>query len=646
MRRLVFLCSLLGLLTSPLTAAETAPIAAKPLFRDPVYDGAADPVVIWNPSARRWWMFYTNRRANVPGLSGVAWVHGTPIGIAESADGAAWTYLGMADIELPPAIGGATPTLWAPDVLTAPDGTHHMFLTVVPGVFEDWQHPRTIVHLTSRDLRTWRNPQPLTLASDRVIDAAVHPLPGGGWRLWYNNERDHKSIYYADSPDLKTWTDKGKCAGVGERPGEGPYVFRWKGAYWMLVDLWKGLGVYRSDDLLNWTAQPADLLGMPGKGADDGVNGGHPGVVVNDDRAYLFYFTHPGRAGTIKPEDKPATELRRSSIQVTELVEKDGRLSCDRDRPVSMTLKPLLPMTSYPLPTTLTEHLVIPLWPEGVPPARRADAPASMGPLGPEKIEEGRISNISEPTLTVFLPAIDRPTGTAVIICPGGGYTRLSTEREGVQYARWLSTLGVTSFVLKYRQLEYGHPAPLQDVLRAVRIVRSRAAEFAIDPSRLGVMGSSAGGHLAASAGTLFDHPDGKTGGALDAISGRPDFLVLLYPVISMVDGVAHTGSRRALLGANPTPEMLALASLENQVTAATPPTLLIHTQEDQAVPIENSIRFFQALTRAKVPAEFYAFEHGLHGMGMKAEFGTASDWPKRAEEWFRHRGLLDIVKK
>lgn len=321
-------------------AATSGAIAPKPLFRDPVHDGAADPVVVWNPSAQRWWMFYTNRRANVPGLSGVAWVHGCRIGIAESADGAHWTYLGTADIELPPEVGGAEPTHWAPDVITAPDGTHHMYLTVVPGVFENWQHPRHIVHLTSTDLRKWKYESTLTLASDRVIDAAVHPLPGGGWRLWYNNERDRKSIYYADSPDLFTWTDRGKCAGVGERPGEGPYVFHWRGAYWMLVDLWKGLGVYRSTDLETWTAQPGDLLGVPGTGADDGVNGGHPGVVVSGDRAYLFYFTHPGRAGTISPEDKDNLELRRSSIQVVELVEQDGVLSCDRNAPTHVALTP------------------------------------------------------------------------------------------------------------------------------------------------------------------------------------------------------------------------------------------------------------------------------------------------------------------
>ena len=291
------------------------------------------------------------------------------------------------------------------------------------------------------------------------------------------------------------------------------------------------------------------------------------------------------------------------------------------------------------------ENTVIPLWPEGVPAAVRADAPAAKGPIGDEKDENGRLSRVSVPTLTVYPAAVDRPNGTAVIVCPGGGYTHLSNAREGVQYAHWLTTLGVTVFVLKNRLVDYGYPAPLQDVLRAVRIVRSRADEFKINPARIGVMGSSAGGHLAASAGTLFDRADGKTGAPLDATSARPDFLILMYPVISMADGVTHEGSRQALLGENRSPEMLALNSLENQVTAATPPTLLIHTQEDKAVPIENSIRFFQALTRFHVPAELYAFEHGSHGMGMKDGLGTSSDWPKRAEEWLRNRGLLSVVK-
>lgn len=294
-------------------------------------------------------------------------------------------------------------------------------------------------------------------------------------------------------------------------------------------------------------------------------------------------------------------------------------------------------MTAAATLAAATEPLVIPLWPEGVPGAKD---------IGAELTDEtGRIANVSVPTLTVYPAAVDRPNGTAVIVCPGGAYMRLSNLREGVQYANWLSTLGVTTFVLKSRLQEFGHPAPLQDVLRAVRIVRSRAAEFKINPARVGVMGSSAGGHLAASAGTLFDQAAGKTGAPLDTTSARPDFLILLYPVITMDDPFAHAGSRKALLGATPQPELLQLMSLEKQVTAATPPTLLIHTQEDATVPVENSIVFYQALTRAQVPAEMYLFEHGTHGMGLKAEFGTASDWTKRAEEWLRHRGLLAAAK-
>ncbi len=283
--------------------------------------------------------------------------------------------------------------------------------------------------------------------------------------------------------------------------------------------------------------------------------------------------------------------------------------------------------------------LVLPLWPEGVPDAKPE--------LGPNRIDvDGRTANITEPALTVYPAAVDRATGTAVIVCPGGGYARQSTRREGEQYAHWLSTLGVTSFVLTYRQAEFGHPAPLRDVLRAVRLVRAEAARFGLQPDRIGVMGSSAGGHLAASAGTLFDHPLGRTGAQLDAVSARPDFLMLMYPVITMEGAAAHAGSRKALLGAAPSAQDLALMSVERQVTVRTPPTLLIHTQADQSVPVENSILFYRALTAAKVPAEMYLFEHGAHGMGMRDGLGTASYWPRRAEEWLRERGLLTPARK
>lgn len=274
------------------------------------------------------------------------------------------------------------------------------------------------------------------------------------------------------------------------------------------------------------------------------------------------------------------------------------------------------------------------LWPEGVPGARPG--------IEAERFVDGRVSRVSEPTLTLYPPSVDRANGSAVIICPGGGYERLAIVREGEQHARWLSSLGVAVFVLKYRMREFGHPAPLQDVLRAVRLVRSQAAQYGVRPERIGVMGSSAGGHLAASAGTLFDHPLGRTGNALDAVSARPDFLMLMYPVIALDGPAAHLGSRNALLGATPTAADIELMSVARQVTQRTPPTLLIHTQADAAVPVENSILFYQALTRAKVPAEMYLFEHGAHGMGMRTGLGTTSAWPARAEEWLRARGLLD----
>ena len=316
--------------------ADRGQVAAKPLFRDPVQDGAADPVVIRNPKTGSWWMFYTNRRAKVTGEPGVSWVHGTRIGIAESKDeGANWHYVGTADIELPAAMGGANATHWAPDIVRADDGVFHMFLTVVPGVFADWKHPRHLVHLTSNDLRTWRDARMLKLASDNVIDAAVARLPGGGWRLWYNNEADKKSIYYADSPDLETWTDRGRA--VSDQGGEGPKAFQWKGAWWMITDVWKGLAVYRSNDAVSWTRQAGNLLEQPGKGEDDQVIGGHCDVVVSGGRAWVFYFTHPGRRGADAGKD--GFEQRRSSLQVVELKLDGDRLQADRDTPTRVSLR-------------------------------------------------------------------------------------------------------------------------------------------------------------------------------------------------------------------------------------------------------------------------------------------------------------------
>jgi acetyl esterase/lipase len=274
---------------------------------------------------------------------------------------------------------------------------------------------------------------------------------------------------------------------------------------------------------------------------------------------------------------------------------------------------------------------VIDIWPEGVP-GLRADASA-------EKMRDELVSNVHRPTLTCYAAPAEGATGAAVIICPGGGYGILAWEKEGVEPAKWFNSLGMTAFVLKYRLAEYGQPAPLRDILRAVRLVRSRAAEYGIKPDRIGVMGFSAGGHVAACAGTLFDSPDGRTGAALDAVSARPDFLLLIYPVISMKDPYTHAGSRRNLLGPAPTQELIERYSTELHVTKHTPPAFLLTTFEDGTVPAENSLGFFEAMHRAGVPAELHVFEKGPHGYGLRPGFGPVSGWPRLCEQWLRLHG-------
>lgn len=309
-------------------------IADKPVFKDPVYDGAADPVIIWNSSEKAHYMFYTNRRAKLDSLDGVSWVHGTEIGIAESNNGgASWKYKGTANMDyaLP---DGSTPTFWAPEVIEN-NGNYHMYLSIVPGIFEDWYHPRSIAHFTSNDLVNWSYESTLELSSERVIDASVFQLPNGTWRMYYNNENDGKSIYYADSPDLFTWNDSGKKV-IGDR-GEGAKVFKWKGKNWMVLDTWNGLSVYTSKDFTNWEKQEEAILRQPGMGMDDKVKGGHPDVVVQGERAFIFYFTHPGR--TPENEGEDSYETRRSSIQVAELEYEKGKLLVDRDREVLIDLR-------------------------------------------------------------------------------------------------------------------------------------------------------------------------------------------------------------------------------------------------------------------------------------------------------------------
>jgi acetyl esterase/lipase/lysophospholipase L1-like esterase len=251
----------------------------------------------------------------------------------------------------------------------------------------------------------------------------------------------------------------------------------------------------------------------------------------------------------------------------------------------------------------------------------------------PEAVIDGRFTNVHHATLTVFAPDITKSTGVAVIVSPGGGYVRVS---DGKPEAEWLNSLGITAFVLKYRLNNYGHPAPLQDVLRAMRTVRSRAAEFSLRPDRIGVMGASAGGHLSACAATMWDSPLGKTGHALDEISARPNFAALIYPVITMEDPFVHKGSRRALLGEHPTPEQIQLLSLEKQVRSNSPPFFIVATMADKSVPVENSLRLYQALRNAGVPAEMHTYAAGSHGNSRDPQYGPTAKWPQRLEEWLR----------
>ena len=278
---------------------------------------------------------------------------------------------------------------------------------------------------------------------------------------------------------------------------------------------------------------------------------------------------------------------------------------------------------------------VIELWPEGVPDLRKDAAD--------EKMVNGRVVGVHRPTLTVFAPERSKANGTAVIFCPGGGYVRLAvgSPTGGPPEARWLVERGATVFVLRYRLNEYGHPAPLRDVLRAVRLVRSRAAEFGVRADRVGLLGLSAGGHLAATAALMFDAPEGRTGARLDEVSARPDFVALVYPVVTMEDPFVHKGSRAALLGGRPAPELVGRLSLEKHARKDAPPVFIAATQADQSVPVENSLLLYQALRRAGVAAEMHVYAAGSHGDSLDPRYGPTALWPARCEEWMRFNGWL-----
>jgi acetyl esterase/lipase len=287
----------------------------------------------------------------------------------------------------------------------------------------------------------------------------------------------------------------------------------------------------------------------------------------------------------------------------------------------------VIAITSTSATAALSPHEVVLLWPDGAPGARGDD--------------DG-----DKPSLTIYLPAAEKANGAAVVICPGGGYGHLAMDHEGHQIAEWLNSLGVVGFILKYRHSRsgagYGHPAPLQDAQRAIRMVRSRAKQWNIDPGRVGIIGFSAGGHLASSAGTHFNTRYSEARDTVDEFSCRPDFMILGYPVISFTEWFTHSGSRKNLLGQNPDPELVENLSNEKQVTSQTPPTFLVHADDDKGVPPENSISFYLALRKAEVPAEMHIYEKGGHGFGPGVGKGACSSWMPRCADWMKGRGLLE----
>lgn len=266
------------------------------------------------------------------------------------------------------------------------------------------------------------------------------------------------------------------------------------------------------------------------------------------------------------------------------------------------------------------------LWPKGAP-----------GALG--------TSSKDIPTMTLYLPARDKRSGTAILVCPGGGYGALALGHEGKEIADWLVERGIAAFVLEYRLgPRYRFPIPLQDAQRGLRLIRARAKEWGLDPSRVGIWGFSAGGHLASTVSTRFDEGKREAEETVERFSSRPDFAILCYPVIRMTGPYAHQGSRRNLLGENPEDKLIASLNNDTQVGKTTPPTFLFHTKADKPVPYQNSQLYYDALVKAGVPARLELYEGGPHGVGLGKKHPEVKGWPNKLESWLRERKLLWTV--
>lgn len=308
----------------PARAKQTA---SAPLYRDPVYDGVADPVVVWNRDEGSWWMLYSQRRANVES-GNVAFCYGTDVGVASSEDnGRTWSYRGTLDLDM----NRGRNTFWAPDVVYF-NGEYHMFVAYIKGARINWGGKARMAHYTSKNMWDWDFKGFLRLSSENVIDATLFQMPGGKWRIWYKDDANRAKIMMAESDDLYKWDLKSEPV-LSERMQEGPKVFRFAGYYWMLTDEWSGMRVYRSDDADHWEKQDR-ILEKPSGRCEDGPSGAHGDVVVVGDKAYVFYFTHPDRKSHLEAQiDESGNipyRLRRSSAQVAELLVKDGKLVADQ----------------------------------------------------------------------------------------------------------------------------------------------------------------------------------------------------------------------------------------------------------------------------------------------------------------------------
>lgn len=286
------------------------------------------------------------------------------------------------------------------------------------------------------------------------------------------------------------------------------------------------------------------------------------------------------------------------------------------------------------IPSITFSQEVIPLW--------SGELPNSRQTTEKEVVNNGDIiwiEKVQTPTLEIYLPAKKNATGKAIVICPGGGYMGLAYDWEGTDIAKWLNSKGIAAFVLKYRMPQaksvvVSHKAPLQDAQRAMRIVRSNAVKWNVKTDQVGVMGFSAGGHLASTLGTHYDTSIYAGNDDIDKQSARPDFVILMYPVISMKSDYTHAGSRNALLGENPNQELVLEYSNELKVTKGTPPTILIHSADDDVVPLENSIQFYQALREKEIYSEMHIYPKGGHGYSLATGQGHLQTWPDRVHDW------------